>query len=356
MRSIFDANVNRVWNILLALAALCLAAHLSFNTTTVVAQVTDGIAAGWVVSDAGDEAEDIQPGDNSTQVLVGPGAFVPTISVSQTSPGGNAFGEAEFPDTRVVVDSRGLGVGALQEVAYAGAYFSDTITITGGVGEADVSISWDVDGNITGAGGSFGFGDVAPLNVPLAGSAAVNFRVFLEPFGQQAELQDLSETDFFEDFALAPSEENRNGLFGLNVPEYDPSFGEGVSLPGVGRFIFEETPLFDDSEFAEPIFIESWLTDSNADQLAFLGGGARFTWDFGVPFRIGVLLEGWATEGGVVDFGNTGSITDFTVPQGASLVSANGATYNVTQTIPEPGSIILLSLGGLITMSTQRRR
>lgn len=291
----------------------------------VIAQVSNGAAVGWVVAEQFSSFSEIAPGQNSTAVNVGPGVFQNPVPITQVSPDGSAWAQTEYPNVRTLIDSTNLPIFPQQEVAYAGAYFGDSITFTGGVGSFELALRWSFDGAIKGAEGSIGI-DSPALDGPFEGSAAVNFRVMLERFGD--ELPDLSQTDLFKDYALEPTGS-------LEVPFFDPAdnyggpFGNG---PSSGNFLFEE---FD--EYGNPTggFQSGWLTDQNADQLAGLGGGARFTWEYGVPLNIGVLQEGWATAGGVVDFSNTGTFTGLEVPQGTTVTSATGASYNLTFTAPD---------------------
>ena len=290
----------------------------------VFAQLSNGAAVGWVVADQFSSFSDIAPGQNSTAVNVGPGVFQNPVLLTQVSPDGSAWAQTEFPSVRTLVDSTNLPIVPQQEVAYAGSYFGDSITFLGGVGSFELTLRWTFDGAISGAGGSIGIGG-PPLNGPLAGSAAVNFRVMIEPFGD--ELPDLSQTDLFKDYALEPTGE-------LEVPFFDPEdpygpFGNG---PSAGNFLFEQ---LDGYGYPTGGFVSGWLTDENADQLAGTGGGARFDWEYGVPLNIGVLQEGWATAGGIVDFSNTGTFTGFEVPAGTSVTSSGGATYDVTFTAPD---------------------
>ena len=317
---------------LLVLAASC---HLYVLSADLNAQ---GVATGWVVANAGEDASGIAPGENSTQVFTG----LNVISSSSSSDGA-VDTESSFPDVKVSVDSMSIGS---DKVAYGGAYFEDSITILGGSGSFEMSMRWDFDGGISGAGGEFSVGPNPGIGA-RSGSAAANFRVFVEPFGHST--LDLTDTDLFKDVALEPSGE-------LEVPFFDP-FGEGgntLELPGfnsVSNFVFDSIVNGEPTDD----FIEAWYTDTNADSLAFLGGGASFTWEYGVPLEYGVLLEGWAANGGAVDFFNTGTFTQLLLPNGATVDSEGGATYDVVNAVPEPSAAIALLIG-LIGVSGRRRR
>jgi len=74
-----------------------------------------------------------------------------------------------------------------------------------------------------------------------------------------------------------------------------------------------------------------------------------------VPLEFGVLLEGWAADGGAVDFFNTGTFTELLLPQGATLVSAGGGSYSVTNAVPEPSSAAFL-LVSVVAVCVRRKR
>lgn len=319
----------------LCLAVIC---HACFPLTVLHAQ---GTATGWVVANAGDSSGEIAPGQNSTNVLAGAGSLTTTNSGS--SPDGAVDAEASFPDVKLSVDSSNLALG---QVAYGGAYFEDSITILGGVGSFQMSMRWSFDGGISGAGGESWVGQDPGIGA-RDGSAAVNFRVFNERFGHST--LDLADTDLFKDLALEPTGQ-------LDVPFFDPFEGpDGSSnLPGFNSI---SNFLFDELDDGEPTggFVEAWYTDTNANFLSGLGGGTTFDWEYGVPLEFGVLLEGWAADGGAVDFFNTGTFTELLLPAGASLVSSGGGVYNITNAVPEPSSAAVL-LVGMMTVCARRRR
>lgn len=299
-----------------------------------------GVATGWVIADEGDFASDIMPGENSTSVFAGAGSL--NTSNSSSSPDGAVEAEASFPNVKVKVDSLGL---MSDQVAYGAAYFGDSITVLGGTGSFELTMRWDFDGGVSGDGGEY-WVNADPEIGTRSGSAAANFRVFLEPFGHSA--LDLTQTDLFKDVALEPSG-------ALEVPYYDPFDPEGnlLNLPGansVSNFVFED---YEDG-LPSGEFVEAWYTDENAIDLAFLGGGASFTWEYGVPLEFGVLMEGWASNGGAVDFFNTGTFTEIVLPAGATLVSSGGGSYNVSS-VPEPSGVAVMGLA-MLGISFRRKR
>lgn len=77
--------------------------------------------------------------------------------------------------------------------------------------------------------------------------------------------------------------------------------GAGADITGLGSSIFEEQEFVDD-EPVSTFEVDAWLTDQNAFGLSTAVGGT-FDREYGVPCRIGVLLEAWATEGGVASTG-----------------------------------------------------
>ena len=324
----------RIWSVVIG-ATICLSG--CWFAQDVAGQ---GTGTGWVIANQGDTAGSISPGQNSTQVFAGAGSLgVPNSSVS---PGGNVNTQTNFPGVKVSVDSAGLGAG---QVAYGAAYFEDSLTVLGGVGEFEMTMRWSFDGGISGSGGEYWVG-ADPGIGSRNGSAAANFRSFLQPFGQSN--LDLADPDLFKDVALQP-----NGI--LEVPVFDPSEPYASSgIPGSSSFLFDE---YDEEGNPTGFVTTGWYTDQNAGALAGTGGGARFTWQYGQALNFGILLEGWAADGGMVDFFNTGMLTEIELPSGATLLSAGGGSYNVTNAVPEPGGsmIVLMTLSGLVLRRKRNR-
>jgi hypothetical protein len=329
---------NPLTSLLIVMAGISMTSVLTTGISD--GQTTVGSSTGWVVADAGSDSSNIQPGENSTISLAS--LAVPN---TQTSPNSAVFAQSNFPDVKLKVDSRN----APGKVAYGGAYFGDRLNFTGGVGAFEIGLRWGFDGGISGARGAYGIGALPP-DAPLAGSAAVDFKVFLSPFGDS--VLNISDTDLFKDLALAPSL-----VFGeeiLDVPSFDPFDTSGGSYgPSGGNFLFEE---YDEQGMATGNLVGGYYTDENADDLIGTGGGARIDWNYGDSFDIGVLLEGWAANGGVVDFSQTGSFVSITVPQGTTVTSSSGATYNVIFAVPEPSFASLLFLGSLSVVLRRRRQ
>ena len=320
----------------------CLAASLILNSAVhcAVGQVTVGSAAGWVVAQPGTDVSDIAPGENSTAVNVGPGVFQVPVPNTQVSPDGSAWAQTEFPNVRILADSTQNQNG---DVAYAGAYFGDRLVFTGGFGDFTLRLRWDFDGALKGSGGSFGF-NAPPIDGPREGQAAANFSVLLEPF--TLDPFDLSETDFFKDTATF-----QFGSF--EVPFFDPfdPYGPPTGVPGIGGFLFDE---LDYDGVPTGGFVNAYVTDENAAALGGVVTGARFTWQYGRPLDIGVLLEGWAVDGGVVDFSGTGTFTGIEVPLGTVVNSDAGGSYDVTFVVQdgdfnEDGALDCLDVDALVS-------
>jgi hypothetical protein len=70
----------------------------------------------------------------------------------------------------------------------------------------------------------------------------------------------------------------------------------------------------------------------------------EFTFRYGTPFRIAAALTTTAANGGMADFGHTGTF-GLTIPSGAQVVTASGVVYGPTAPIPEPSTWASLGLG-----------
>ena len=70
----------------------------------------------------------------------------------------------------------------------------------------------------------------------------------------------------------------------------------------------------------------------------------EFTFRYGTPFRIAAALTTTAANGGMADFGHTGTF-GLTIPSGAQVVTASGVVYGPTAPIPEPSTWASLALG-----------
>jgi hypothetical protein len=67
---------------------------------------------------------------------------------------------------------------------------------------------------------------------------------------------------------------------------------------------------------------------------------------YGTPFRLVVLLEALARDGGVAEFAPGGWLTGIELPAGASFSAASGWNYSgVVAQVPEPGTALLCALG-----------
>ena len=307
------------------------------------AQLTTGGVAGWVVADTGADFGDIGPGQNSTTVLSGPGVFAVPVPISDSSPDGAAFGQTEFPEVRALADSTVLSSVPFEQTVYAGAYWGDRMVFTGGVGPFELEINWSLDGAMSGAGGSYSVGGAPDTGGLPDGSAAANFRVFLSAFGISP--LDLSETDLIKDLALEYS-----GF--LEVPFFDPQDPfSGNNGPSNGNFLF---PEYDEMGIPTGGIVEGYFTDENGSQLLGLGGSTRFNWTYGMPLDIGILVEVWATGGGIADFSQTGTLAELVVPVGTMLSSESGGSYELTF-IPEPAFISGLWLACLGLGLVRRR-
>jgi hypothetical protein len=82
----------------------------------------------------------------------------------------------------------------------------------------------------------------------------------------------------------------------------------------------------------------------------------EFTFRYGTPFRIAAALTTTAANGGMADFGHTGTF-GLTIPSGAQVVTASGIVYGPTAPIPEPSTYAMLGVGLIgLSLAVWRRR
>ncbi len=290
-----------------------------------------GTASGFVVASEETERGSIEPGENATAAFTGSNAL--NVFNTQTSPGNFAVASSSGGINKVLADSRGTS-----DVVYAGSYWGDLLTITGGVGPVRIELEWDIDFVINDSFGDYTFNsDNGPVvGGTDQGNTALRYRTLVNNQGNTNLSPTNEGPDFFLRLATDPNYAN-----GLVVPEFDPNDAGNFDLAFDDQFGFDR-----DGQDS----IVGPLTTGNRDDLDFTVNGFVTTWQYGQPLAIGQLLEAWATGGAVVDAFNTGVFGTITLPEAASVQSAGGYTYTVNN-VPEPtaGVVLLTALGGLAT-------
>jgi hypothetical protein len=84
---------------------------------------------------------------------------------------------------------------------------------------------------------------------------------------------------------------------------------------------------------------------------------SEFTFRYGTAFRIKAELTTSAANGGLADFGHTGTF-GLTLPAGAQVVTASGVIYGPTAPIPEPSTYAMMTAGvcSVLLLAARRRR
>jgi hypothetical protein len=184
--------------------------------------------------------------------------------------------------------------------AWAGSYWADTVTLTGGAGTADVAFHLSLQGSITGNGA-----------VRYRYSLATPFASF--PFNSATD----PNTDFPGNAGPYPDVSNAFDLLFNGT-----SFGAVTDPGGYGFGIEIDTGL-----------------------------------DYGTTYMLQVFLETYSTDGGAVDFFDPGHFDAIDIPFAGNVTFGSGNTdvsVNVANS-PEPAAILLI-LPVLASFAIVRRR
>jgi hypothetical protein len=182
--------------------------------------------------------------------------------------------------------------------AWAGSYWSEAITMTGGSGTADVALHLSLSGNITGNG-----------TVRYRYSLATPFASF--PFN--------SSTDPNTDFTGNPYPDVAQAY---DLLYNGTSFGTVTAAGGYGFGIEIDTGL-----------------------------------DYGTTYMFQVFLEAYSSDGGSADFYDPGHFDAINIPFDSQVVFGSGNNDVIVNTAlsPEPG-VALLIVPALIGFFVLRRR
>jgi hypothetical protein len=182
--------------------------------------------------------------------------------------------------------------------AWAGSYWADTVTLTGGTGTGDVAFHLSLSGSITGNG-----------SVRYRYSLATPFAAF--PFN--------GSTDPNTDFSGNPYPDLPTAF---DMLYNGTSFGTVTAAGGYGFGIEIDTGL-----------------------------------DYGTTYMFQVFLETSSSDGGVADFTDPGHFDSINIPFDSNVIFGSGNTdVNVTAALsPEPGAglLVIPAMVGLIAL---RRR
>ena len=190
--------------------------------------------------------------------------------------------------------NRATAGSALGNIAWAGSYWADTITLTGGTGAADVHFALSLGGSI-------------------AGNGSVRYRFSLSTPVGGFPFDSLTDPNFF----TAPYSDNANTFDMLCC---DPGFGAYSQQGDVG-----------------------------------FGLGFSTSLDYGTPYMMQVFLEAYSADGGVADFFDPGHFDVIEVPWGTNVAFGSGGADAAVTVIPEPAVALLIG-SALTAIGLLRRR
>jgi hypothetical protein len=222
----------------------------------------------------------------------------------------NANANGERIELSLVRQGYGYGTFASAEGGFLKAYAESTDAGAGGSSSASASATWTDYFLITGAPGSAGMEATALVTASVDGmiagrstdgSASFSFSVTFDPANPC--LSDCGLSDATQ--SLAQESQSVTGRRSVSVDT-----------------VFE----------------------------------SEFTFRYGTAFRIKAELTTSAANGGLADFGHTGTF-GLTLPAGAKVVTASGLIYGPTAPIPEPSTYAMFGLGLVgVRLAMGRRR